>query len=199
MLENINEEFIKKIIQKELEKYFLSSKEEDAVKTKISFLGENIELKKKIENFYIIEEKSQTLVVSNFNLKNMYNISIGIYENEFEEKILKQILEGKKVILIEEGIEYLKYSNIPKKLLEKYNTYLKDIKEFGIKIEKESYFLQQVTCKEEIYSEKLLDYKKIKDLYIQGISSLTVAENTIITSSAMDYAKENNITIVKRR
>lgn len=199
MLNNINEEYIRKIIQKELEKYFLSSEKEEAVKTNISFLGENMELKRKLEDSFEIEEESETLIVSNLSLKNIYNLSIGIYENKFEEKILKQVLEGKKVFLIEEGLEYLKYQNIPTNLLEKYNTYVKNIKDYGIKIQKEAYFLQYINNSEEIYSERLLDYKKLREFYLKGLNSLLVAENTIITSSAMDYAKENNITIVKRR
>lgn len=199
MLNNINEEYIRKIIQKELEKYFLSSEKEEAVKTNISFLGENMELKRKLEDSFEIEEESETLIVSNLSLKNIYNLSIGTYENKFEEKILKQVLEGKKVFLIEEGLEYLKYQNIPTNLLEKYNTYVKNIKDYGIKIQKEAYFLQYINNSEEIYSERLLDYKKLREFYLKGLNSLLVAENTIITSSAMDYAKENNITIVKRR
>lgn len=199
MLNNINEEYIRKIIQKELEKYFLSSEKEETVKTNISFLGENMELKRKLEDSFKIEEESETLIVSNLSLKNIYNLSIGIYENKFEEKILKQVLEGKKVFLIEEGLEYLKYQNIPTNLLEKYNTYVKNIKDYGIKIQKEAYFLQYINNSEEIYSERLLDYKKLREFYLKGLNSLLVAENTIITSSAMDYAKENNITIVKRR
>ncbi|MDD7392758.1 MULTISPECIES: ethanolamine utilization protein [Fusobacterium] len=199
MLNNINEEYIRKIIQKELEKYFLSSEKEETVKTNISFLGENMELKRKLEDSFEIEEESETLIVSNLSLKNIYNLSIGIYENKFEEKILKQVLEGKKVFLIEEGLEYLKYQNIPTNLLEKYNTYVKNIKDYGIKIQKEAYFLQYINNSEEIYSERLLDYKKLREFYLKGLNSLLVAENTIITSSAMDYAKENNITIVKRR
>lgn len=199
MLNNINEEYIRKIIQKELEKYFLSSEKEETVKTNISFLGENMELKRKLEDSFEIEEESETLIVSNLSLKNIYNLSIGIYENKFEEKILKQVLEGKKVFLIEEGLEYLKYQNIPTNLLEKYNTYVKNIKDYGIKIQKEAYFLQYINNSEEIYSERLLDYKKLREFYLKGLNSLLVAENTIITSSAIDYAKENNITIVKRR
>ncbi len=199
MLNNINEEYIRKIIQKELEKYFLLSRKEETVKTNISFLGENMELKRKLEDSFEIEEESETLIVSNLSLKNIYNLSIGIYENKFEEKILKQVLEGKKVFLIEEGLEYLKYQNIPTNLLEKYNTYVKNIKDYGIKIQKEAYFLQYINNSEEIYSERLLDYKKLREFYLKGLNSLLVAENTIITSSAMDYAKENNITIVKRR
>lgn len=199
MLNNISEEYIRKIIQKELEKYFLSSEKEETVKTNISFLGENMELKRKLEDSFEIEEESETLIVSNLSLKNIYNLSIGIYENKFEEKILKQVLEGKKVFLIEEGLEYLKYQNIPINLLEKYNTYVKNIKDYGIKIQKEAYFLQYINNSEEIYSERLLDYKKLREFYLKGLNSLLVAENTIITSSAMDYAKENNITIVKRR
>lgn len=198
MLENINEENIRKIIRKELEKYFSQSEAKAESKESIIFLGVDEELKQELAKKFILSDEAETLIASNLTLKNLFNISNGIYENDFEEKIVKQTLKNKKVVFIEEGFEHMQYGDIPKKLLDKYNSYIENIKEYGIKIQKKSNFLKQTFSKEEIYVEKLLDYKKIKDLHLEGIDKI-VLENTIVTSSAVDYAKENNITIVKRR
>ncbi|MBQ3437527.1 MAG: ethanolamine utilization protein, partial [Fusobacterium sp.] len=168
-------------------------------KEEISFLGFDIDFKEKLSKIFLINEEAGTLVVSELSIKNLFNISKGIYENEYEEKIIKQILKGNKVVLLEEGIEYLNYKNIPDKLLEKYENYLNSVKEYGIKIYKKSYFLEKKNCQEEIYNEKLLDFKKIKNLNLGINNRITISENTIVTSSAQDYAKEKNIIIVKRR
>ena len=55
-----------------------------------------------------------------------------------------------------------------------------------------------VTLKEEVYSKKLLDLNKVKELEAKGTRRIVV-ENSIVTSSAEEYAKEKNIEIIKRR
>ena len=52
--------------------------------------------------------------------------------------------------------------------------------------------------KEEVYSKKLLDLNKVKELEAKGTRRIVV-ENSIVTSSAEEYAKEKNIEIIKRR
>lgn len=201
---NFNEEDIRRIIKKELDTYLSSGIKEVEVeipqKRKIAFLGTDEDLKQELEKYFFLEKGTEILVVSNISLKNMFNLSNGIYDNEFEEHIIMQLLENKKVILIEEGLEHLAYPNIAVKLLEKYKAYIKNMKDYGIIIQKKSYFLKQILTEDEnkIYSEKLLDLKKIKNIFSFGTQNIIVSKNTIITGSAMDYAKENNITVIKR-
>ncbi len=52
--------------------------------------------------------------------------------------------------------------------------------------------------KEEVYGKKLLDLNKLKELEASGMRRIIV-ENSIVTSSAEEYAKEKNIEIIKRR
>lgn len=199
MLNEINEDYIRKIIQRELEKFYFSEEKDKKHRETRAFLGRDTELKFELEKTFLISEESDILIVSNLSLKNLYNLSNGIYENDFEEKIIKQVLNAKKVILIEEGLEYKQYKDIPKKLLEKYNIYIKNLKDYGIKIEKREIFLKQISGEEEIYLEKLLDLKTMTKLVSEGRNTIKLSENSIITSSAIDYAKENNIIVIKGR
>ena len=154
--------------------------------------------RKKLSQKFEISENAGTLVVSKLSLKNLYNISNAIYENDYEEKIIKFLLENKEIIIIKEGIEYSKYENIPVAVLKRYEEYIEKIKTYGIKIESKDFYINSLEKKEEVYSKKLLDLNSLRELEIKGIKRLVI-ENSIVTSSAQEYAKDKNIEIIKRR
>ena len=119
--------------KKELSKYLTEQGIE--MKKQISFLGDDKDIEEKLSQKFEISENAETLVVSKLSLKNLYNISNAIYENDYEEKIIKFLLENKEIIIIKEGIEYSKYENIPVAVLKRYEEYIEKIKTYGIKIE----------------------------------------------------------------
>jgi len=168
------------------------------MKKQISFLGDDKDIEEKLSQKFEISENAETLVVSKLSLKNLYNISNAIYENDYEEKIIKFLLENKEIIIIKEGIEYSKYENIPVAVLKRYEEYIEKIKTYGIKIESKDFYINSLEKKEEVYSKKLLDLNSLRELEIKGIKRLVI-ENSIVTSSAQEYAKDKNIEIIKRR
>ena len=168
------------------------------MKKQISFLGDDKDIEEKLSQKFEISENAGTLVVSKLSLKNLYNISNAIYENDYEEKIIKFLLENKEIIIIKEGIEYSKYENIPVAVLKRYEEYIEKIKTYGIKIENKDFYINSLEKKEEVYSKKLLDLNSLRELEIKGIKRLVI-ENSIVTSSAQEYAKDKNIEIIKRR
>jgi len=162
------------------------------------FLGDDNEIKEQLSQKFNFSENAKTLIVSQLSLKNLYNISNAIYENEYEEKIIKFLLENKEIVIINEGIEYSKYENIPLAVQKRYEEYLEKIKSYGIKVENKDFYINSLTQKEEVYGKKLLDLNKLKELEAKGMRRIIV-ENSIVTSSAEEYAKEKNIEIIKRR
>ena len=82
-------------------------------------------------------------------------------------------------------------------LLKKYESYISQIKSYGIKVETKDFYLNSILKKEEVFNSKLLDLANLKKLEEKGIRKV-VLDNTIVTSSAMEYAKEKNIEISKR-
>ena len=175
MNNNFDEKYIIELVKKELSKYLTEQGIE--MKKQISFLGDDKDIEEKLSQKFEISENAETLVVSKLSLKNLYNISNAIYENDYEEKIIKFLLENKEIIIIKEGIEYSKYENIPVAVLKRYEKYIEKIKTYGIKIENKDFYINSLEKKEEVYSKKLLD----------------------LTSSAQEYAKDKNIEIIKRR
>ena len=196
MMNNFDENYIIELVKKELSKY-LTDQGID-VKKEVCFLGDDNEIKEQLSQKFNFSENAGTLIVSQLSLKNLYNISNAIYENEYEEKIIKFLLESKEILIIKEGIEYSKYENIPLAGQKKYEEYLEKIKSYGIKVENKEFYINSLTKKEEVYSKKLLDLNKVKELEAKGTRRIVV-ENSIVTSSAEEYAKEKNIEIIKRR
>lgn len=196
MNNNFDEKYIIELVKKELSKYLTEQGIE--MKKQISFLGDDKDIEEKISQKFEISENAETLVVSKLSLKNLYNISNAIYENDYEEKIIKFLLENKEIIIIKEGIEYSKYENIPVAVLKKYEEYIGKIKGYGMKVETKDFYINSVTQKEEVYNSKLLSLTKLQELEAKGVRKV-VTEGTIVTSSALEYAKDKNIEIIKRR
>ena len=196
MNNNFDEKYIIELVKKELSKYLTEQGIE--MKKQISFLGDDKDIEEKLSQKFEISENAGTVVVSKLSLKNLYNISNAIYENDYEEKIIKFLLENKEIIIIKEGIEYSKYENIPVAVLKRYEEYIEKIKTYGIKIESKDFYINSLEKKEEVYSKKLLDLNSLRELEIKGIKRLVI-ENSIVTSSAQEYAKDKNIEIIKRR
>ena len=193
---NFNENYIIELVKKELSRYLTDQGIE--IKKEVCFLGDDNEIKEQLSQKFNFSENAKTLIVSQLSLKNLYNISNAIYENEYEEKIIKFLLENKEIIIINEGIEYSKYENIPLAVQKRYEEYLERIKSYGIKVENKDFYINSLTQKEEVYGKKLLDLNKLKELEAKGMRRIIV-ENSIVTSSAEEYAKEKNIKIIKRR
>ena len=196
MNNNFDEKYIIELVKKELSKYLTEQGIE--MKKQISFLGDDKDIEEKLSQKFEFSENAGTLVVSKLSLKNLYNISNAVYENDYEEKIIKFLLENKEIIIIKEGIEYSKYENIPVAVLKRYEEYIEKVKTYGIKIESKDFYINSLEKKEEVYSKKLLDLNSLRELEIKGIKRLVI-ENSIVTSSAQEYAKDKNIEIIKRR
>nr|WP_314531232.1 ethanolamine utilization protein [uncultured Fusobacterium sp.] len=193
---NFDEKYIVELIKKELGRY-LAEQGSEAKKT-VCFLGNDNEIKDILSQKFNFSEDAETLVVSQLSLKNLYNLSNAIYEDEYEEKIIKFLLENKQIIILQEGIECSKYENIPVAVLKKYEEYIGKIKGYGMKVETKDFYINSVTQKEEVYNSKLLSLTKLQELEAKGVRKV-VTEGTIVTSSALEYAKDKNIEIIKRR
>lgn len=193
---NFDEKYIVELIKKELGRYLAEQGSE--TKKTVCFLGNDNEIKDILSQKFNFSEDAETLVVSQLSLKNLYNLSNAIYEDEYEEKIIKFLLENKQIIILQEGIECSKYENIPIAVLKKYEEYIGKIKGYGMKVETKDFYINSVTQKEEVYNSKLLSLTKLQELEAKGVRKV-VTEGAIVTSSALEYAKDKNIEIIKRR
>lgn len=128
------------------------------------------------------------LVVSSLCINGLIDLSQG------RKSIITEYLfnEG-EVILVEEGLEYKKYSE-PSALIKLYDEYLEKVKKFGIKVVKRTEVKDMLSIKEKVYMEGLITESKLRTLGIKN-QTLVVKDKSKITSLAMDYIKENNIDV----
>ncbi|MEQ3306449.1 hypothetical protein AAA294_03070 [Fusobacterium varium] len=188
------------IIKREIEKYYLKSgiKNEVNLKKTIGFLGKDIILKNNLEEIFKIEETADEIVISELSIKELTEISQGTYSTDIGKKLLYNMLDGKKIILAKEGIEWRNFSLIPSKLQEKYKEYEKIIETYGIKILKRIEIREYLIGKKECYNGKVLDLRALKNSISRNEEYIEVSTSTMVTELAKEYAAMNNIKITKR-
>ncbi|MEG0134990.1 MAG: hypothetical protein RR476_08725 [Cetobacterium sp.] len=194
----MSEQELVDIIKKEVEKYLSGNKSDENSKEKINFYGTDLILKQELEKKFIIEESANRVIVSEINIKNFVDLSLGTYSDEVGEKLLTYILSGKEIFIVEEGIEYRNYTDIPKKLLKKYEFYEKEILDYGIKIIKRVEVLENLKEKNRYFSGKLLDLKTLRKKYDENKKIIELSKETTITDLAKEFAETNGIKIIKR-
>lgn len=105
----------------------------------------------------------------------------------FETEIIKAIKANKGVYLTTQGIKHI--DKLPKPLILLYNAHINTLKTFGVKL---------IDCTDNIFKDK--NTKKlltVADLETFNNTNLSINKSTIITPLALDFAKENNITIIR--
>ena len=122
------------------------------------------------------------LIVSYLSCNMLAEAALGI-----ENEITKALINDKPVYVSESGLRYKSISN--KALFEKYNSYFKTLISYGVKL---------INCTEDVFLSK--NHKKlltVADLSSLNSGTVTLGKETIVTPLALDYAKENNITIIR--
>lgn len=182
------------IIKKEVEKYL---KNTDVEKSTVKLIGNDELLKNEIEKSFTLCKNSKKIVITNLKIPELISLDIGTYTDEVSKEILNHILEGDKIFIIKEGIEWRKFKNIPEKLYKKYEASEKSLMEYGIKFINKIEILENLEENSEInyFSQKVLNLRNIKK--ISG-KKIIISEKTIITQLAMDYIRENDIKVIKR-
>ncbi len=187
----------KEIIPEKLETIaFLGNDEilKDELKKETSFL-ENVKLDSTWEEIGKEEkgnENKKRLVVSTLGINELIELSQG------KKSIVTEFLfNGEEVVLVEEGLEYKKYTK-PEALINLYDKYLEKVQEFGIKIVKRTEVKNIFNAKEKVYLKGLITESRLKRLGLKN-QTLEVDAKSKITSLAMDYIKENSIELCYER
>lgn len=190
----MNEQYLIELIKKEVSKYLNL---ENNPKKNIEIIGEDLLLKDELSQTFEISDKGESLVVTTIGIKEMVALSQGTYDNDYCEKILKELLNGKKIFLIEEGIAWRKYKKIPLPLKIIYEKYEKELEKYGIQISKRLEIQDKLTKKSKYISEGILDFKKIKNEF-NSSKVIEMSKDVKVTELAKEFARENEIKLLKR-
>ena len=162
----------------------------DELKKETSFM-ENIKLDSTWEEIGQCENKKR-LVVSTLGINELIELSQG------RKSIITEFLfNDGEVVLVEEGLEYKKYTK-PAALINLYDGYLDKVREFGIKVVKRTEVKNVFCTKEKVYLKGLLTERRLRKLELKN-QTLEVDAKSKITSLAMDYIKENSIELCYER
>lgn len=162
----------------------------DELKKETSFV-ENVKLDSKWEAIGQCENK-KILVVSTLGINELIELSQG------RKSIITEFLfNDGKVVLVEEGLEYKKYTK-PTALINLYDEYVKKVQEFGIKVVKRTEVKNIFNAKEKVYLKGLITERRLRDSGLRN-QMIVVDGKGKITSLAMDYIKENSIELCYER
>ena len=162
----------------------------DELKKETSFM-ENIKLDSTWEEIGQCENKKR-LIVSTLGINELIELSQG------RKSIITEFLfNDGEVVLVEEGLEYKKYTK-PAALINLYDGYLDKVREFGIKVVKRTEVKNVFCTKEKVYLKGLITERRLRKLELKN-QTLEVDVKSKITSLAMDYIKENSIELCYER
>ena len=162
----------------------------DELKKETSFV-ENVKLDSTWEVIGQCENK-KILVVSTLGINELIELSQG------RKSIITEFLfNDSKVVLVEEGLEYKKYTK-PAALINLYDEYVKKVQEFGIKVVKRTEVKNIFNAKEKVYLKGLITERRLRDSGFRN-QMIVVDGKGKITSLAMDYIKENSIELCYER
>ena len=162
----------------------------DELKKETSFM-ENIKLDSTWEEIGQCENKKR-LVVSTLGINELIELSQG------RKSIITEFLfNDGEVVLVEEGLEYKKYTK-PAALINLYDGYLDKVREFGIKVVKRTEVKNIFCTKEKVYLKGLITERRLRKLKLKN-QTLEVDAKSKVTSLAMDYIKENSIELCYER
>ena len=162
----------------------------DELKKETSFM-ENIKLDSTWEEIGQCENKKR-LVVSTLGINELIELSQG------RKSIITEFLfNDGEVVLVEEGLEYKKYTK-PAALINLYDGYLDKVREFGIKVVKRTEVKNVFCKKEKVYLKGLITERRLRKLELKN-QTLEADAKAKITSLAMDYIKENSIELCYER
>lgn len=164
----------------------------------------------------------EAIIVSKLCLRGLANIASGISVSEEERFILKMLMMGKKVYIIEEGIEYRKYkSTSPAVLYNKYASFEEDIKKFGVnvialnsKVKEEKQVIESTTLKQEVVlkeecleeqeggtfeirRKRLITESDLRKPFMNGMKTVIVDKGSIITPLAADFIRIHHLKLKK--
>ena len=162
----------------------------DELKKETSFM-ENIKLDSTWEEIGQCENKKR-LVVSSLGINELVELSQGR-----KSVITEFLFNDGEVVLVEEGLEYKKYTK-PAALINLYDGYLDKVREFGIKVVKRTEVKNVFCKKEKVYLKGLITERRLRKLELKN-QTLEVDAKSKITSLAMDYIKENSIELCYER
>lgn len=155
------------------------------------------------------------LIIGGLCLSGISNLALGTSTSDEERFILRMLMKGKDIYIIEDGLEYRKYKkSAPKTLYNKYIGFEEDLRSYGVQIikdfsklvlnSKEQYIIEEnieenidfndcsVT---ELTNKKVISESDLRKPQIKGLKTIMVDKTSIITPLANDFIRIHDLKV----
>lgn len=176
------------------------------------------------QHHYFSEENRvkdyEMTVIPRLTVTMLSNLANGIGSNVKEQFVLSQLLQGKKVVILQNGVEYYRYkSSSPVLLYKQYEEFERKVKGYGVLFlrndellgKKEMTAIEVPVVAEERMevsapssrsfklSKKLISEVDLQKLYLQNVKDIIVGDKCIMTPLAQDFIRTHQLTIIRER
>ncbi|WP_147533473.1 hypothetical protein [Bacillus marasmi] len=163
----------------------------------------------------------ELIVIPHLTVTMLANLANGIGATDEEQFVLSNMLQGKRVVVLQDGVEYRDYKGSSPVLLYKlYEEYERKLKGYSVLflqkdevLEKRELHISEapVVAAEAVVDstrilsqsfslqKKLISEADLQKLYLQNIKEITVGKKCIITPLAQDFVRTHQITIIRER
>ncbi|CRH23135.1 hypothetical protein ACN6J9_10815 [Carnobacterium maltaromaticum] len=145
-------------------------------------------------------EEADILFISQLSVDQMGRIANACPQTLEESSILKHFLKGKKVLLLQEGIEFYAYrQSASYGLRQKLEEFELQWRRYGAEIvseEEKTWQLprsQNEQLDQGMVTKKVWTEAKIKELNLVSGTNFKLENNALLTALAKDYLREKNI------
>ncbi|MDI7815822.1 TIGR02536 family ethanolamine utilization protein [Clostridioides difficile] len=184
------------------------------------------------DEFEIVEfnksiKECEVVIVSKLCMRGLSNLALGNSTSDEERFILKMLIKGKKVYVLDEGIEYKRYKDTaPKALYKKFISFEDEIRKFGVEIIKDLNTIakSKLSIKNEtteilnkdtislintentnidnefsldLRNKKLISEADLRKPTINGVKNILVNKKSIITPLAVDFMRIHHLELKK--
>ncbi|KPI49842.1 TIGR02536 family ethanolamine utilization protein [Clostridioides difficile] len=184
------------------------------------------------DEFEIVEfnksiKECEVVIVSKLCMRGLSNLALGNSTSDEERFILKMLMKGKKVYVLDEGIEYKRYKDTaPKALYKKFISFEDEIRKFGVEIIKDLNTIakSKLSIKNEtteilnkdtislintentnidnefsldLRNKKLISEADLRKPTINGVKNILVNKKSIITPLAVDFMRIHHLKLKK--
>ena len=145
------------------------------------------------------------VIFSNFTIKMLTNLHGGIVNTRDDECIVKLMLSGTDMLVLNEFIELKEYQNsAPKNYYMSLLSKIKDLKNSDVSFLDFDTLVSRLSKKHKLVQynlsnaldKKVVNQKDVEQLFSNGITNITVAKRTIFTDLAKEFIKTNSIQII---
>ena len=154
----------------------------------------------------------ECILITSLSATQLANLALGCGEGRFLEGVRYALLLGKTIFVLEEGLSYRTYrKSAHKTYYRRLLEYEECIKSYGIEILEQKMSTpkgvmhhldpgEEICYREDNYTidKKLITEKDLMNLKVSSQKEVWIRKNSIVSPSALDYARAHHIEMIKK-